>query len=342
VMQQLRVRSPFESGRNIKSYVALGKDGQITHEVKRPAASAPWSDIYKPLREALPDDCYRAGVAIKNVRPCSAEVTAIFERGSESGDVLVAADGINSTVRQQLAPGIKPQYAGYVAWRGIVDETSIAPVHHDLLFNHLIFCFPAGELLLSIPLPAAERGPRKACYIWYRPASLTVDLPDLCTDESGKRHGVTISPPLIRQEVIRNLKAAAHTLLPPLMAHLVETAELPLFQAIFDLASNQLNCGRVALLGDAAFVARPHMVLGVTKAALDAKSLVENLSRGVSVEDALSAYDGERQEFGRRIVEYGRYLGGYLSGSTNISDRPSHLRPDLMLRDYGGSPTLMQ
>jgi 2-polyprenyl-6-methoxyphenol hydroxylase and related FAD-dependent oxidoreductases len=33
--------------------------------------------------------------------------------------------------------------------------------------------------------------------------------------------------------------------------------------------------GRVALLGDAAFVARPHVGAGVTKAALDAASLAD-------------------------------------------------------------------
>ena len=33
-------------------------------------------------------------------------------------DLLVAADGIRSTLRQQLLPEAQPAYAGYIAWRG--------------------------------------------------------------------------------------------------------------------------------------------------------------------------------------------------------------------------------
>jgi flavin-dependent dehydrogenase len=48
-------------------------------------------------------------------------------------------------------------------------------------------------------------------------------------------------------------------------------------QAVFDLESHQLVFGRVVILGDAAFVARPHVAAGVTKAALDAQCLADAL-----------------------------------------------------------------
>jgi 2-polyprenyl-6-methoxyphenol hydroxylase-like FAD-dependent oxidoreductase len=51
----------------------------------------------------------------------------------------------------------------------------------------------------------------------------------------------------------------------------------------------------VVILGDAAFVARPHVVAGVTKAALDAQCLADTpVAAGNDVEPALARYDTER------------------------------------------------
>ena len=51
--------------------------------------------------------------------------------------------------------------------------------------------------------------------------------------------------------------------------------------------------GRVALLGDAAFVARPHVGMGTTKAAGDARALADHLARHDDIDAALAAYDAE-------------------------------------------------
>jgi hypothetical protein len=48
-------------------------------------------------------------------------------------------------------------------------------------------------------------------------------------------------------------------------------------QAIYDLESNRMGAGKIALIGDAAFVARPHCGAGVSKAADDAASLADSL-----------------------------------------------------------------
>lgn len=48
-----------------------------------------------------------------------------FEDGtSTEGDYLIAADGINSIIRQQLLKHSTPRYAGYVCWRAIVEDKS--------------------------------------------------------------------------------------------------------------------------------------------------------------------------------------------------------------------------
>jgi 2-polyprenyl-6-methoxyphenol hydroxylase-like FAD-dependent oxidoreductase len=135
----------------------------------------------------------------------------------------------------------------------------------------------------------------------------------MCTDASGRRHGISIPSPLIRPELIRDLKARAKARLAPQIAALVARAAQPILQPIFDLESPRLVSGRVALLGDAAFVARPHVGMGVTKAALDAQGLTDALAAsGGDVAAALARYDRERRQFGVWVVTRGRHLGAYI------------------------------
>ena len=70
------------------------------------------------LRDAFPAAHYHRGVGLKGFEQTAASVTAHFSDGrSVEADLLIGADGIRSTVRQQLLPDLNPLYAGYVAWR---------------------------------------------------------------------------------------------------------------------------------------------------------------------------------------------------------------------------------
>jgi 2-polyprenyl-6-methoxyphenol hydroxylase-like FAD-dependent oxidoreductase len=70
--------------------------------------------------------------------------------------------------------------------------------------------------------------------------------------------------------------------------------------------------GRVAIIGDAAYLARPHVAAGVTKAAEDAMALANALRLEQNVATALAAFEHERISVNRRILARGRDLGGYL------------------------------
>jgi 2-polyprenyl-6-methoxyphenol hydroxylase-like FAD-dependent oxidoreductase len=65
-------------------------------------------------------------------------------------------------------------------------------------------------------------------------------------------------------------------------------------------------------MGDAAFVARPHVGMGVTKAAEDALSVCECIERHGAGPEALLAYHEARQPVGLLIVERARELGAYM------------------------------
>ena len=49
-------------------------------------------------------------------------VARFAERGEVEADLLVCADGSRSEIRRRLLPEVEPAYAGYVAWRGTVEE----------------------------------------------------------------------------------------------------------------------------------------------------------------------------------------------------------------------------
>jgi len=331
----------------MNGYVWLDAAGCAVHVHERINASSTWSRVYLPLRETIPDEHYRAGMTLERVEPRGARVIAHFAGGaSAEGDLLVAADGSLSTVRRQLLPEVEPRYAGYVAWRGIMEEREVPPAIHRDYFDKIAFSFPPGEMSLAMPVPGqgddTRPGHRRYYFIWYRPADAAA-LRDLCTDERGIHHGVSIPPPLIRTELIRALKAdAAERFAPDLAAVIGRTAQ-PLLQAISDLESPRLVLGRVVLLGDAAFVARPHVAAGVSKAALDAASLADHLGGALDgaadIDAALARYERERLDFGTRIVTHGRRLGTLLDGRdvprAQWTGDDAYRDPKRVLRDYG-------
>src|SRR5207247_385235 len=81
---------------------------------------------------------------------------------------------------------------------------------------------------------------------------------------------VSTPPPLIRPEAVARMGAAADRLLAPQFRAVIGMIDEPILQPIYDLETPRMAFGRVAIVGDAAFVARPHVAAGVAKAADDA------------------------------------------------------------------------
>jgi 2-polyprenyl-6-methoxyphenol hydroxylase-like FAD-dependent oxidoreductase len=269
------------------------------------------------LRQEFPDAHYHVGKELQRIDQSGDRVVAHFADGSSAqGDILVGADGFRSTVRAEVLPEVKPVYAGYVAWRGLVDESALpASVHADI-FDAMVFGLPLNEQFISYPVAGRDNdlqpGHRRCNFVWYRPAEETTELRRLLTDAHGYFHALGIPPPLIRADVIASLREASRKLLAPQLDALVHLTPQPFLQPIFDVESPHMAVGRVAIIGDAAFLGRPHVAAGVTKAAEDAMALVTALSTHDDVAAALSAFEQERVPPDRRIVERGRELGGYL------------------------------
>jgi len=330
-------------GVDIAGRVAFDRSGTVVGTLDIKQCLTTWGRLYALLKGALPADRYHLGHACTGVTQHAGTVTARFANGAAAqGELLVGADGIRSAVRTQLAPQDHPVYAGYIAWRGLVDENVLTPATHRDLFPLFGFSLAPREHMLGYPVAGFTNStrPGERCYnfVWYRPADAERALPRLCTDSAGRRHDMSIPPPLIRAEVLAEMRHGAQDALSPQFAEVVARTRQPFFQAIFDLESRAMAYGRVALLGDAAFVARPHCGMGVSKAAGDAMALADAL-RGAADDpaQALPRYSAERVRFGRAVVAHARELGSYLQAcdaARDARDRAAHHHtPHAVMRD---------
>ena len=306
----------------VASRVVLQPDGRALCGWAYPQVLTSWGRLYTLLRAALPQDHHRLGAAVTGVEHQADGVQVSLAGGERlEADLLIAADGIRSTVRAQLLPQVQPEYAGYVAWRGVCDEDLLSRHTRDTLFPHFGFGLPAGEQMLGYPVAGAGDslavGERRWNFVWYRPAAAGADLDALLTDADGVLHRGGIAPQQVSWRQIAAMRDAARRLLAPQFAEIVEKTALPFLQPIYDLVSPQLASpemagGRVALLGDAAFVARPHVGMGVSKAGDDAVALTQCIAEHGATPAALLQYDRIRRPAGLAVVQRARWLGDYL------------------------------
>jgi len=291
--------------------------GNVIKHRKFPQILTSWDRLQNLARSVQPDGTYHLNNNLIGFDQDANGVTARFENGRvERGDILVAADGFRSAVRNILAPQVQPLYAGYVIWRSVVEEADLDLATRAAVFEKFAFFLEPGHEVLGYPIAGPDHdlrpGRRRYNFVWYRTVNKE-RLQDMLTDVTGRMHAISIPPPLIRSDVVQEMREKAETFMAKPMLRVLHAVKNAFFTPIYDLASPSMTFGRVALIGDAAFVGRPHVGVGVTKGAADAKALADAL---VSADDdiacRLQAFGRKRRPIGDLVVAKGRELGAFL------------------------------
>jgi 2-polyprenyl-6-methoxyphenol hydroxylase-like FAD-dependent oxidoreductase len=313
-----------ESGANIEQLgvaiserIAVDKDDQVVERLDFPQIVTSWDRLHQLMRATIPSEHHHLSCNLQSVEQSASGVTARFSNGRvEKADLLIAADGYRSIIRDIYMPDVQPIYAGYVIWRGVADESAMPKSARDTIFDKFAFFLPPNNEIIGYPIPgqdhALEPGRRRYNWVWYRPVDKKT-LETMLMDENGSYHPLSISPPKVRQDLVDEIKRAAEEQLPPSFRDTLMAIPRPFFTPIYDHFSPKMVFGRVALIGDAASVGRPHIGMGVAKAAADAQKLADVLrDPTVPIEQALAQFENDRLDIGLKAVERGRTLGEYL------------------------------
>jgi 2-polyprenyl-6-methoxyphenol hydroxylase-like FAD-dependent oxidoreductase len=321
-------------GVEVEKRITLDRRGNVIAEKRLPQILTSWDRLQSLMRQTIDPQHYHLGHSFERLEQDGSGVVAYFStKGRERGDLLIGADGIRSSVRAQLAPAAQPVYSGYYIWRGAPDELDLDAHTRRSIFPCFTFFLPEQQQVIGYPIAGLDNdlrpGHRRYNFIWYRVGDAEA-LRRMCVDARGEQHAYSVPPPLIRKDLIERMRAEAEEIMPPQFLDCLRNMR-PFFTPIYDFSTPQLVFGRVALVGDAASSARPHMGFGMAKAGGDAQAIAQALGNYDDIDAGLAAYNRIRQPVGERIMLHGRKLGAHLGVNLQTDEERAMWR---LLQDH--------
>lgn len=241
------------------------------------------------LAEVAPG-ALRLGFSVDRLESHGEHVTLHFANGQmATADIVVAADGIRSAIRETLFNPAPPVFAGFVAWRGLVDTSQLPPHLQEsaVAFGHgrhiNRYLVRRGELLNFIAVARRDEWEAEG---WTIPAPLDEFLAEFSSFDEGAR--TIISKPVHGQVFKWGLFGRPWL--------------------------EQWSAGRVVLLGDAAHPMLPFLGQGAANALEDAMILTRCLASESNPQRAFALYQKIRGPRVRGATEQAarrgeRYLG---------------------------------
>jgi 2-polyprenyl-6-methoxyphenol hydroxylase-like FAD-dependent oxidoreductase len=292
----------------------LGKDGTPESHQPMEQQMTSWGLLYRAMRAAFPKEAYFENDALVGFHRDAAKVhTRLAAAGDVEADLLVAADGSRSLVRSILFPDILPQYAGYVAWRGVVPESEADAGLLKTFVDHFTFQQLPHSHILCYLIPGAEGqiepGARRLNWVWYWNVSEAA-LSEVMTGRDCAVRDFSVPPGQVRSQLIKRQNAIAEDLFCPPFLALWQATREPFVQPILDLGVPQMRQGQVAIVGDAAFIPRPHTAASTSKAVANGQALGAALGRHrLDIDAALREWEPAQLELGRHLLLQGKALG---------------------------------
>jgi 2-polyprenyl-6-methoxyphenol hydroxylase-like FAD-dependent oxidoreductase len=208
---------------------------------------------------------------------------------------------------------VKPSYAGYVAWRGVVPEGEAGADLLDVFADRFTFYQMESSHILCYLIPGpngeVEPGARRLNWVWYWNVP-EAGLPAVMTGRDGRERDFSMPPGQARPEVVAAQREIARTQLARPFADLVGATAEPFVQPILDLGVPNMVVGRVCLVGDAAFIPRPHTAASTSKAVGNAIAIGQAVAEHPGdLDAALAAWEPGQLEIGRDLQRHGKMLG---------------------------------
>jgi 2-polyprenyl-6-methoxyphenol hydroxylase-like FAD-dependent oxidoreductase len=297
---------------NYRQYLHPG--GEPASRQRMPQLMTSWGLLYRALRSAFPAEHYYEGSPLTEFSCGESDVFARFGAGdARRFDLLVGADGARSFVRQKMLPEVKARYAGYVAWRGVVPESEVDRALLQTFDDHFTFQQMYHSHILCYVIPGAtgelEHGKRRLNWVWYWNVP-EPELSALMTGRDGRLRDFSVPPGQVSTRFLTRQNAVAEELLAPPFRALWQATRDPFLQPILDLAVPQMLFDRTLLLGDAAFVPRPHTAASTSKAAVNAIALGETIrASSGDLDRALGKWEAAQLILGCQLEAQGRMLG---------------------------------
>ncbi|ETA70988.1 FAD-dependent monooxygenase [Actinospica robiniae] len=246
--------------------------GAVAKAFGRPLVVVPRPELIDALRSQLPQAAIHLDTSVEEVLPGDETRLARVrtKQGEKSADLVVAADGIRSPIREALFPEHPgPVYAGFTAWRMIVEAGSHTKVEPSETWGR-------GAVFGIVPLP----GGRLYCYA-------TANLPE--GTKFADEHAALLER-----------FADWHSPIPDLIRRTPREALLRNDIYWLDKPLSAYHSGRVAFVGDAAHAMTPNLGQGGCQAIEDAVVLAHELEAedgggGLDVAMALNAYTVARR-----------------------------------------------
>ncbi|KAF6838235.1 monooxygenase [Colletotrichum plurivorum] len=264
--------------------------------------------LLSAVKERLGDGAVRLNHALTGFSQDDKSITAEFsqrrdgapaEQSAVTGDVLIAADGINSTARRMLYPDEgPPRFSGRMLWRGCIEREPY------LTGASMVWAGHADQKFIAYPISQRSADKGRSLVNWI--AELRIrdrDDGDLTPPKTDWTKAVDKS---VFQGRFHGWRCGGLD-----MKELIDSTD-----KVFEFPMSdrdpveRWSFGRLTLLGDAAHAMYPIGSNGASQAIIDAETLARELSKKAGdVEAALKAYEAERLPATAKIIMANRANG---------------------------------
>jgi salicylate hydroxylase len=265
------------------------------------------ADLLNALVSRFPADRLHVGHQLNELVDYGDRVTAYFQNGKRvTVDALIGADGIHSTVRRRVFGGEHAQFAGCVAYRGLVPADRVASLEMPLESQiwvgpgkHFVHYFVRGGTLVNfVAIVEQDSWARES---WIEPASVS----DVLAAFAGWHPQVLALVGAVEEVFVWGL---------------FEHPPMPHWSA-----------GRVTLLGDACHAMLPFLAQGAAQAIEDGATLARCLAgtAGQNVSAALRLYESLRLARASRVQAASKEN----KSRFHLPDGPAQQARDAQIRD---------